>query len=347
MAIITIKNLSYTDSIYGIKSVKYHHVGQKTYSAQNTGKINGHFISNIIYAPTSFKKWSEYSIDGDNTEDISIYIRASNDEIEKAKWQGPYKERQDISHILGRKIQFSLIVSEESSLIRSINVNFESNQTSVVFFTKTFNLGFAPKQIILTTNETKNEDSLLEYYISTKDSIEDGDYQLISPNKINTIDNPFLQEKAKIMVKMYGDSLTPIKLHEISALFSGNEAKSLNLAFSSSSSSAESSSSSSVDSSSSESGSTRSSSSSTSSDSIDSSSSSSEVYSSSSSSGYSSSSSSHSHSSLSSSSSYSSSSSSSSSTSSNSSNSSSSSSSRAFSSSSSSSSNAFSSSSSS
>ena len=303
MTTISIHDLEYKDDVQGIKKIQFFPVGHKTYSAQNPQTINGIFISNIVSAPILFKKWNSFSLFGENLENVHVYIRGSFSDITKEKWHGPFTKNQDISSINGNKIQFSIIISEINCKIDKIDVSFESNQASVDFFSKTFNLGFSPKHILLTANATKNESSIMEFYISTKDSVDEKDYQLINVNKITEINNPFLQEKAKIMVKMYGDTTTPIKLHEISVALSGSGTNFLNIDFSSSSASYSSSSSTSIDSSSSNSGSSRSSYSSQTSSSIDSSSSSSEGFSSSSSSLYSSSSLSTSHSSLTSSSS--------------------------------------------
>ena len=236
-------------------------------------------------------------------------LRSSTTEagIVTASWNGPYLNAEnDISDLKGMYLQFMVVLMNNSGtgsvnydnivvgttpIVSSISLSYLSSETAAKFYTKSFNLGFVPKHVLLTYNGDIPDDSIVRFAISGFDSVDATDYQYIDPNKIEELSGlSVLSDKIKVFIEMIGNSGVPTVIHEFALMFSGDDQLYLNNVSTSSSSS----SSSSIDSSSS------SSSNSSSSSSIDSSSSSSSNSSSSSSSNSSSSSSLSSHSSSSS-----------------------------------------------
>lgn len=251
-------NSNLVDTIYidGVKSISFYHVGEKVYSAISQTQIWGTFISNQIYAPEGFLRWNELQLESNYLDNVWVFIRSADSNIELSKWTGPYKiTTNDISNLTGQLIQFLIILKsteDQDTTINNFKISYISSQDSKLFYTKCFNLGFSPESIYLTYNAETSEDSILKFFVSGKDSIDDLDYQEITPNTLNKLDQiGEYSNKIKLMVQLSGDSSIPIELHELSFMFSGNKNVKLNKIEDSSSSEDETSSSSSMTSSSS------------------------------------------------------------------------------------------------
>ena len=258
MTTINVGEYSFSDNINGIKTVTFYHTGEKVYSAATLDNIYGVFISNAIAAPDGFLRWNDMVVNTTSMNNVWIYVRSSDTDIENANWYGPYKnETTDISSFDGIMIQFMVVIKGNnitSPVISSIVVDYLSSQTSAYFFTRTFNIGFRPKHILLTYNATESEDSIVRFAITGENTTDLTKYQFIDANKIEELDEiSIFSDKIKLMMEISGDSGVPIVVHEIAATFSGENVSRVNkiAILSTSSESTSSSSSSSVDSSSS------------------------------------------------------------------------------------------------
>lgn len=249
-------NLVNSSFIDGIKSINFYHTGTKVYSAISQTQIWGSFLSNQIYAPEGFLRWDELQMGSNYLENVWVYIRSADENIQLSKWTGPYKiTTNDISNLTGQLIQFLIILKsteDQNTQINNFKIKYISSQDSKIFYSKCFNLGFNPESIFLTYNATTTDDSILKFFIAGKDTIDELDYQEIPPNTLTKLDGiSQYSEKIKLMVQLAGDSSVPIELHEIGFMFSGNKNIKLNKIEESSSSEDDSSSSSSMQSSSS------------------------------------------------------------------------------------------------
>lgn len=294
MSQIIINNLTtQTEDIDGIQSVSFNYLDKKIYSGSKIEKITGVFVSDIIVTTTYFLRWDNIEWNGTSTnKNIALFVRNGStiSETLTAQWYGPYYDSEfDISFFTNPYIQIMIVLVAETGInpiVNSLSAKFISAQSSVKFYTKLFDLGFSPKDILLTYNATENNDSVVRWAVSVQDTIDEDKYQFIDPNKIETLLNLSpLADSIKLMIDITGNSGLPIQIHEFAILLSGESDKQINKDAAESSSSTYSSqslstTSSSIDSSSSTS-SSDSSTSSTSSSSMDSSSSSSNTSSSS------------------------------------------------------------------
>ncbi len=136
--------------------------------------------------------------------------------------------------------------------INSIELNFISSENSKLFFSKTFNIGFRAEHIILTYNADKSDDAVSRFAVAGEETTDISKYQYINPNMMQELYSiPLYSDKIKLMMELAGDSGIPIKVHEISFMFSGEKYDRINIetVLSTSSTSSFSSSSSSLDSS--------------------------------------------------------------------------------------------------
>lgn len=260
MTTITINNIPQGDAeITGIASISFNYMGKKVYSANQADMIYGVFLSQIVVAPTNFIRWNSFTIDSPSLDNVWVYARNADSNIESAVWQGPYKNiTNEIASLDKAMFQFMIVMRDNGSLstqINSIELDFISAENAKVFFSKTFSIGFRAEHVLLTYNADASSDAVLKFAISGEETADISKYQYIEPNKVQELyEMPLYSDKIKLMTEITGDSGVPIKIHEIAFMFSGNKYERVNIStvISSSSSSSDSSSSSSVDSSSSE-----------------------------------------------------------------------------------------------
>lgn len=237
-------------SIPAIKRVRYDYMRNKVYSADKVQKMYGVFVSNLIDGDASLVTWDEMSflLEKHQGMDVKVYLRANaeKDLVSDSIWSGPYlNSDNNISSIKDRFIQFMVVLSSEeqtgiitSPSFKKMRLSYFSSANAVRFYTKTFNLDFVPKHILLTYNAEIPEDSILRFAVTGFDTVDLNEYQYIEPNKIENLSSlSLLSKKFKAMVEMFGHSGVPIKVNEFALMFSGSANELLNDLSSSSSSS--------------------------------------------------------------------------------------------------------------
>lgn len=238
MTDININNLiTIEEDILGIKSVKFNYLGKKMISATRIDKIVGVFTSDIIVTTSSFLRWDSIEWTGTTTnKNISIFARngTSVESVKSSSWKGPYFDKSfSIELFTSPYIQFMIVLVADQTynpIVNSLKLNFISSQDSVKFFSKYFNLGFAPKNIMLTYNATENLDSIIKFAITSQDTVEENKYQFISPNKIEELVN--LSPNAsgiKFMIEIAGNSGLPVEIHEVSLAIGADQVSRINM----------------------------------------------------------------------------------------------------------------------
>ncbi len=248
--------------IDGVTSVTFNYLGEKVYSAKKIDRILGIFMSQPIWGEETLVSWKEASWIAQRFEgmDIFVYIRTATTEagLLTSQWNGPYLNSvNDISVCKDRFLQFMVVlvndgvknpncqylVAYDSPIFSSISLTYLASSNASKFFTRSYNLGFAPKHVLLTYNGEISTDSIVRFAISGLDSVNSSDYQYIDPNKIEELSElSTLSNQIKVMIEMISDKTVPVVIEEFALIFSGDKQLMLN-----EESSSESSSSSSVD----------------------------------------------------------------------------------------------------
>jgi hypothetical protein len=234
-------NFSSNDpSITGVSNVKFNYLSTKVYSATTIDRAYGVFISNILIANGSFVRWNDLSWEGqqDVNSNIYIYVRSASsvNDLLSSEWSGPYiSSVSDISWANGKYLQFMAVLRNDTGLslfpiVKSINASFLSLNDTSYFFTKTFQVGFIPKQILLTYNATNvTDDTILNFAISGTDTTDSAYYKAIDPNKIvDLYDLGFDSGQVKIMLTLGGVSGTTVSVDEFAFMLSGDEETRIN-----------------------------------------------------------------------------------------------------------------------
>jgi len=217
-----------------IKTASFDYMGQKVHSATKVQKMYGYFVSKPVQADTEFASWEHLSWTGSKPAgtDIWLYVKSAETigGLDTGTWTGPYlNTTNDISAIKNPFLQFMVILSMDGTgvntpAISGINLSYFSHQNESKFFTKTFDLGFVPKHVLLTYNGTVSEDSIVRFAVTGFDSIDPNDYQYIDPNKIEELSEiSVLSDKIKVMIEMIGDNGVSVTIDEFALMFSGDQ----------------------------------------------------------------------------------------------------------------------------
>lgn len=235
------KDINLDGETYG---VFYYPKEGTVFSATRAYRFIAVFDSLPIVPSNGIITWKELTLFGTMPSDsgVKIYIKSaqSMDDLNSAIWSGPYLNGisgEDISSITGEILLIRILIDSFSNeldsapipIIDKMVVTATATGTEGKLFTKTFDLGFVPKHIVLTYNGDEIDSSLFEFALAGKDSVVNSDYQKIIPNKIMKLDElPELANKIKLMVKATGSNETPFKIDCFSFLIGGEGKKQLN-----------------------------------------------------------------------------------------------------------------------
>ena len=203
------------------------------FSANKIYKMFCVFESPYIDGGEGFVSWNKLKMNYEKFSDNEIYtyIRASDSSNDSnLAWTGPFLQQEhDISNLNQQFIQVRIVMSVNylnvvSPILNSINIGYFKLGSEEKFFTKTFNLGFKPKNIILTYNGTIPDSTIIQFAVSGKDSTDQNDFQVIDPNTIDDISsNPNMVDKLKIMISGVGNKNVPFIIDEFSLMLSGDK----------------------------------------------------------------------------------------------------------------------------
>ena len=223
-------NVQLADKNYG---VFFYPKNDVVFSANKIYKIFTVFESPYIDGgKNGFVSWNKLKMNYNkyNDNEIYTYIRVSNNQDSNLAWNGPFLQQEyDISNFNQQFIQIRIVMSANylniiSPILNSVNLSYFKLSSEEKFFTKTFNLGFKPKNIVLTYNGTIPDSTIIQFAVSGKDSVNSSDYHVINPNSTEDIGEiPDLTNKIKIMVSGVGNKNVPFIIDEFSIMLSGDK----------------------------------------------------------------------------------------------------------------------------
>jgi hypothetical protein len=204
------------------------------FSASKIYKAFCIFDSPYIEGTEGFASWNNIEMDYEKNSTSTIYTYVKNYENEEeetqAEWVGPFlNSNHDISNMSKKYIKVRIVLSTTyenptSPVINSLKVGLYKLSGEEVFFTKTFNLGFKPKNIILTYNGSIQDETVVNFAISGKDSSNPSDFTNIKTNSIEDIWSlPSIGNKLKIMLSGMGNRNIPFVIDEFAFAISGEK----------------------------------------------------------------------------------------------------------------------------
>jgi len=232
-------NMLFSTSLAGQEyGVFFYPQGSPIFSANKIYKIFATFESPYLCGDDGFVSWNKLKINYTKftNNEIYAYVRASDTKNDSsAMWVGPFLQSEyDITSLNKQFIQIKIILlanylNVASPILNSINISYFKLGSEEKFFTKILNLGFKPKNIILTYNGTIPDSTVIQFAVSGKDTTDSSDFHSITPNSIEDIsENPDLNDKIKIMISGVGNQNVPFIIDEFSFMLSGDEQVRLN-----------------------------------------------------------------------------------------------------------------------
>lgn len=235
------KDVKLDGETYG---VFFHPKNTTVYSASRSFRFVAVFDSPPSESLENIFSWKTMKLIGSNpnTSDVKIYIKSADSVagLSSKPWIGPYLNgfyEEDISSVSGKFIVVRILLESCSDELDSVAVPIVDKLEVTAFtygteqklFTKTFDLGFVPKHIVLTYNGEGDEKALLQFALAGKDSIDNSDYQLISANKIVKLDKlSDIASKMKVMVRAIGSNEESVDIDSFALIVGGSGRSQLN-----------------------------------------------------------------------------------------------------------------------
>ena len=206
---------------------------EPVFSASKIYKMFAVFESPYIDGGNGFVSWNKLKVNYDKFEnnEIYTYVRASDSADDSGlSWTGPFLQQEyDISNLNQQFIQIKIVMSVNylnvvSPALKSINIGYFKLGSEEKFFTKTFNLGFKPKNIILTYNGAIPDSTVIQFAVAGKETTNSSDFHVIAPNAIEDISKKSgMGDKMKIMISGIGNKNVPFVIDEFSIMLSGDK----------------------------------------------------------------------------------------------------------------------------
>ncbi len=182
------------------------------FSGQQISTESGEYYSEVFFGTNNLISWDMLTWEADvpaGTE-VTLYIRAANsrDGVLTSLWQASftsnYQSGANISTVMGKYIQFRALLSSTVAGVTPTlkNVVIRSKASDAThFFTTNFVLGSRIAGGLLTAQTVVPVTADIVFGINTTNSTDFNDYQIITPDKIFTMDPSQSGEAMRVGIK--------------------------------------------------------------------------------------------------------------------------------------------------
>jgi hypothetical protein len=209
------------------------------FSAERVQRTVSVFLSQPIDATFDILGWNTLSWTATKPTgtDILVFVKSASTQSaldSRSEWAGPFLNQsgEDIKSESGRFIQVMIVLFTKydtgtETLITPVLDEFRAScfvsAGQQTFYSKKFDLGFKPKNVLLTYNGTISDDSLIRFAIAGTDSDDPNEYQRITPNTVEELrDISKFSDGFKIMFGAIGSKKVPFEIDEIAVAVSGS-----------------------------------------------------------------------------------------------------------------------------
>jgi len=237
-----IADVNLEDVSYG---VFLYELPKPAYSAERVQRTVSVFLSQPIDASSDLLGWKAVSWTATKPTgaDICVFVKSDSTQdalVSKSQWSGPLlnPSGEDIRLETGRFMQVMIILSTKydvgsgtmaTPILEEFRASCFVSAGQQTFYSTKFNLGFKPKNVLLTYNGTISDDSLIRFAIAGVDSTDPREYQIITPNTVEDLDRiSELSDGFKIMFGAIGSKEVPFEVDEIAVSVSGDSQTKLN-----------------------------------------------------------------------------------------------------------------------
>lgn len=221
------------------RSVVFKQLPYPVFSSHKIGSVFGIWESDYLDGESSLIAWKSItmSVVKPDGSDIYLFVANSTNSTDKPVWMGPYRNNETIITEFSKrymKIRAVMLYSGEYTpgyqynvegpVINSISLQCMTAQNSAKFYTKSFELGFSPKYILLTSEAEVPPGANIRYGITNLDSTKEDAYEFFEPNRVVELANmPVTGKKIKLLIEMSGSYGDPVIVHEFAVMFSDRD----------------------------------------------------------------------------------------------------------------------------
>jgi hypothetical protein len=211
------------------------------FSANKITKVFGIWESDFLDGEESIISWKKINFSSTKPDHSDIYVFVSNTDNKQneQEWHGPYRNNETIlTHFSRRymKIRAVMTFSGEyqpdyqylscGPTINSIDIQCVTSENTSKFFTRSFDIGFNPKYMLLTSETEVPPGGSIRYGVTNVDSTKNKFYQFFEPNKNIKLESlPITGNKIKVFIEMSGSAEDPVVVHEFAVMFSDRDQK--------------------------------------------------------------------------------------------------------------------------
>lgn len=241
-------DLKTTHGLTSFSAATFNHLGYEVFSGQLVKRVVGIWDSKPLDGTEYLLTWKEIAYTAnlnDSDERIYVYTRSgSASDLDDVEWSDPSLNDSTELEDTGRYLQIRIVIvgtkavpnpyygytpSSIGPTISRMTVKGVTSVSASLFYTKAFELEFAPQSIVLTKEADVPDGSLLRFGVTSLDSVDLDDYQFIDTESVVELDELAVTgTKIKFVIEMSGNSGTPVTVHEFAAMFSGDGQKKLN-----------------------------------------------------------------------------------------------------------------------
>jgi len=221
------------DNNYGIF---YTPAGRPVFSAERIQQAVAVFDSRTVVPSSDVTSWKELIWGAVLPEGTTVYAyvrtAATESEVMAKPWSGPFLNGiGDLSGETGKMLQFRLaMLSSYDSTTQAIVTPLVTSATAScyvrgqaqAFYTKTFNLSFLPKHIVLTYNGTVPADTIIQFSVATSETTNSKNYKILLPNTVVSLEEIARENGIKIAVSAVGNTEVPFVVDEFAIALGGD-----------------------------------------------------------------------------------------------------------------------------
>jgi len=224
-----------------IQKVYFKQFQEPIFFATKIGTVVGIWTSDPLDGGTDLLMWKKATFSAFKPENSDVYIFISNTDTptESYTWTGPFRNSETSLLTLSKryfrvravliqkgelKYQYNYQQMPVGPYIDSMSISCVISGSAAKFFTKTMELDFNAKYILLTSETDIPERSIIRYGVTNLDTVNLDYYQFFNVNDITKLNRLSVTgKKLKVYIEMSGNSGEPIIVHEFAVMFSGDD----------------------------------------------------------------------------------------------------------------------------
>ena len=239
-------DLAAKHGLTGFDNADFHDLGMSVWSAKIPRTVIGIWDSTVMDGTEYMLSWRDATIVASlgTGEKVLIFCRTgATSGLSGTEWTGPSEDGVLEIDSPNRYVQIRLVVVGKIASIypsyggqaigptvSSLTVRGIASSGAALFFTKTFELGFCPEQIVLTKEADVPDGIILRFGVTSRDTVDLSEYQFIDAEKLVTLDQLAVTgTQIRFVIEMAGSSGDPVVVHEFAAMFSGRNHLPLNM----------------------------------------------------------------------------------------------------------------------